>query len=459
MMPAAGPAAEPTDRVAELAGEPELADGSVAEATANLVTASRAPLPDRASATATGALSLPAWPPSSAQRSIIMPSPAAARDQADATAAPVSASMILPSPAAAADTNALTSTAPAAPATGARTTGTARATSRSSAIATSARAADLPPPPVSSSYNESLERPRIAATAPGLPQHVDYKDQASPSLLIQINQAQRAAQSRILLGLAVLVGLLAGTVIAAKLISSAGPEEQPTISAEEGKRIDPNMVVVGPEQIARLEQNRVAAFADAHRGIAAAVKAGGAAMAAEITARQIPAIEAEKRRRAEAGRSAPAVEEQPARVFYDEQTGRVEVEGGAEARRSVLARLSMFPGGPAGGGLQGAAAPATPRPRGQTDLPAGFLNSGFERVERAIQQCNQRQIAQEGRLERPRVKLDLTIEPNGTVSRLSLEDSISETAFGRCLRGKKDQWVFNRFEGEPLRVSKTYVVE
>ena len=146
------------------------------------------------------------------------------------------------------------------------------------------------------------------------------------------------------------------------------------------------------------------------------------------------------------------------KVVFNESTGAISEED-ASAPSPAEASPTASTAARARGLGVAIAAPKLGKPKNPASLPASFFNSGLRKVEESLQYCNQRQLAAEGPLRKPRVELRLSIMPSGRVASLDFNTEVASTTFAGCMRGRKDRWIFGAFEGEPLQIAKTYIVE
>lgn len=88
-----------------------------------------------------------------------------------------------------------------------------------------------------------------------------------------------------------------------------------------------------------------------------------------------------------------------------------------------------------------------------------FANGLRTFVESSIQRCHQRQVTEEGSMPAARVEVELTVQPNGRVSEVSVGRQLFDTTFDRCLQGHRERWSFGPFAGEAVTLQKTYVLQ
>jgi hypothetical protein len=77
----------------------------------------------------------------------------------------------------------------------------------------------------------------------------------------------------------------------------------------------------------------------------------------------------------------------------------------------------------------------------------------------ALERCAQRQTIEEGALDIARVTLRLTVNPTGSVSSVSMDDEVRGTTFETCVQGLSRRWQFNGFDGEPVTLVRSYIVQ
>jgi hypothetical protein len=87
------------------------------------------------------------------------------------------------------------------------------------------------------------------------------------------------------------------------------------------------------------------------------------------------------------------------------------------------------------------------------------LVRGFRNVRRSADQCLERHIKRQGRLPKGKVKVVVTIDGDGRVSGLNMDQEVSNTLFDSCMRAHKSRWRFPQFSGKPLLVSRVFVLQ
>lgn len=86
------------------------------------------------------------------------------------------------------------------------------------------------------------------------------------------------------------------------------------------------------------------------------------------------------------------------------------------------------------------------------------FKSGLKKVSKAVQECHQRQL-KTGNVSASKIYLTVTVEPDGTTSKVNIDKAIVGTPFEECLLGKKDRWTFETFEGKAVELRQGFVLE
>jgi hypothetical protein len=93
---------------------------------------------------------------------------------------------------------------------------------------------------------------------------------------------------------------------------------------------------------------------------------------------------------------------------------------------------------------------------GREHFAAGL--SGF--VANAFRRCVQRHLVDEGSLPNAaRVVVEITVQPDGDVSGIRLDDALRGTTFGDCMQGNSQNWRFPPFDGAATTLQRTYIIE
>lgn len=98
-------------------------------------------------------------------------------------------------------------------------------------------------------------------------------------------------------------------------------------------------------------------------------------------------------------------------------------------------------------------------PQLPSTLDKEALAKGFKGVRRSVQQCVERHIKREGQLPKGKVKLGVTILKNGQVSAVTMDQEVQNTVFHSCMNSHRTRWSFPAFEGEPIQVRKSFVLQ
>ncbi len=84
--------------------------------------------------------------------------------------------------------------------------------------------------------------------------------------------------------------------------------------------------------------------------------------------------------------------------------------------------------------------------------------TGLQRVSRTVQECHKRQL-NAGVAMAAKIYLNLTVEPEGRVSRFAIDQSVRGTDFETCLQSKRDRWIFDPFDGAAVELRQGFVLE
>ena len=303
---------------------------------------------------------------------------------------------------------------------------------------------------------EQVEQEAAAAAISG----VDFRDiklltggepaiqtaDPSKSLLFQVAQA-RAGRRRVAFGAVAFLALLG--IVTLFIVTRPAPEPAP--------EADPALTEPAAEPELEIEATAASQALAARNVMVAIVRAGrhieGALTAANTSSAPAPA-------ETEADVGSGANEERP----DDRRSARDD----SENERSDNEREVEEAAGPANDtgrrrDRNGLALP-TPSLGGAAPRRGGpgaehFAEGMRTFINTSITRCNQRHVAEEGALERPRVEISITVQPSGRVQSLELASGLRETAFGRCLQSHRERWLFPRFDGDPVTLQKTYVVQ
>lgn len=105
--------------------------------------------------------------------------------------------------------------------------------------------------------------------------------------------------------------------------------------------------------------------------------------------------------------------------------------------------------------VQGSKYAGLKRP-GQSDRLA--FASGLKSVSRTVQECHKRELKM-GQVAVAKIYINIVVNPDGTVSRFSVDTAGISQNFVNCLEAKKDRWVFQAFEGEAIELRQGFVLE
>jgi predicted Zn finger-like uncharacterized protein len=299
----------------------------------------------------------------------------------------------------------------------------------------------------------SIPRLPVLADAASLPQGQGSTSGAmasalggapTASLMLQIDQSKSANRTRIFIG-----GGVAALAIGAGLFGMRDSSEPPaaTPAAEVRKTVTPEETLT-PEQAALRADRTDKGVSTAKDQMRSALREGASSAVTAIMKKRMAEDAARKKR-------GMAAMQRTTKVVFNEATGSIdEADINAPEQPPVASASSR-----ARGIGVAIAAPKLGRVSSPAALPPSYFAAGLRKVEESIQYCNQRQLSAEGRLRKPRVELKFSIMPSGRVSAVDFNNEVAATTFAGCMRGRKDRWIFGAFEGDPLQIAKTYIVE
>ncbi len=264
------------------------------------------------------------------------------------------------------------------------------------------------------------------------------------SLMLQIEQGKSVTRKRMVVG-----GGIAALVVGAAIFGLGRPADKPPAAPKvaESKTVAPELTLT-PEQLALKADRSDSAVTSAKEQLRSAIREGASSAVTAIMKKRMTEDAARKKR-------GMAAVSRTTKIVFNEATGAIaEADINAPEPPPVASAASR-----ARGIGVAIAAPKLGRVNSPAALPASYFSAGLRKVEESIQYCNQRQLSAEGRLRKPRVELKFSIMPSGRVSAVDFNSEVASTTFAGCMRGRKERWLFGAFEGEPLQVAKTYIVE
>ena len=264
------------------------------------------------------------------------------------------------------------------------------------------------------------------------------------SLMLQIEQGKSVTRKRVVVG-----GGIAALVVGAAIFGIGRPADKPPAAPKvtESKMVAPELALT-PEQLALKADRTDSALSSAKDQMRSALREGASSAVTAIMKKRMAEDAARKKR-------GMAAVTRTTKVVFNEATGSI-AEADINAPEPPPAASAATRARGIGVAI---AAPKLGRVNSPAALPASYFNAGLRKVEESIQYCNQRQLSAEGRLRKPRVELKFSIMPSGKVSAVDFNSEVASTTFAGCMRGRKERWLFGAFEGEPLQVAKTYIVE
>lgn len=268
------------------------------------------------------------------------------------------------------------------------------------------------------------------------------------SLMHQIAQSKTANRNRMLLGGGALALLLGAGWF---LTSRKEPPTQPDTAAVSRKALPQNLELT-PEQAALRADRTDNAVATAKQQLRGAIREGASSAVTAIMQKRMAEDAARRKRGMQAVK-------RTTRVVFDEATGAIEELDANAPEPTAPAPSATSSVAKARGIGVAIAAPKLGKVSSPASLPASYFNAGLRKVEESIQYCNQRQLSAEGPLRKPRVELKMSIMPSGRVTSVEFNQEVASTTFAGCMRGRKERWIFGAFDGEPVQIAKTYIVE
>ncbi len=88
------------------------------------------------------------------------------------------------------------------------------------------------------------------------------------------------------------------------------------------------------------------------------------------------------------------------------------------------------------------------------------LREGFKAIRGSVGRCYQSHTRRGLPFDSPKVAVTVEVQGNGRVSKVSFVPSnLGYTEFGQCMDAQRARWSFPEFQGEPLKVEHTYVLQ
>ena len=97
-------------------------------------------------------------------------------------------------------------------------------------------------------------------------------------------------------------------------------------------------------------------------------------------------------------------------------------------------------------------------------LPKGLTKEaaqqGFQRVRRSVMLCRQRHARRDGNFQGGKFLMSVEVAGDGKVVGFTMTpNTLEHTIFGTCMEKNKRRWVFPAFEGKPVKIQRTFVLE
>jgi outer membrane biosynthesis protein TonB len=106
------------------------------------------------------------------------------------------------------------------------------------------------------------------------------------------------------------------------------------------------------------------------------------------------------------------------------------------------------------------AAPGDPQAQAAQPLPRRpdrrALLEGFSHIRRSTQQCLERYKKRHTTAPVEKLRVEIKVQRDGSVSQLRVDRAVRGTSFGRCLKAHADRWRFAPFSGEPIQVARSF---
>jgi hypothetical protein len=99
-------------------------------------------------------------------------------------------------------------------------------------------------------------------------------------------------------------------------------------------------------------------------------------------------------------------------------------------------------------------------PFAKSGLSQADAQAGFEKVRSSVTSCRQRQVSRGLPTEAVKIGVILEIQPDGSVSDYKIEPaSMQHTEFDICMQSHTGRWGFKSFDGKPVKIRRTYVLQ
>jgi len=97
---------------------------------------------------------------------------------------------------------------------------------------------------------------------------------------------------------------------------------------------------------------------------------------------------------------------------------------------------------------------AAKQPLSRTELMVGFRG-----ITRSAEKCLVRHRKERGEFPLDSVRVEVQINPNGRVAKVTVPRQVRWSEFGRCMKAHSSLWKFPTFKGAPIHVAKKFRVE
>ncbi|MBH25399.1 MAG: hypothetical protein CMH57_13320 [Myxococcales bacterium] len=92
-------------------------------------------------------------------------------------------------------------------------------------------------------------------------------------------------------------------------------------------------------------------------------------------------------------------------------------------------------------------------------LSRAELSLGFRGITRSAEKCLVRHRKERGSFPLDSVRVEVTVNPSGQVSKVIVPRQVRWSEFGRCMKAHAALWQFPTFKGRPIQVAKSFRVE
>jgi len=92
-------------------------------------------------------------------------------------------------------------------------------------------------------------------------------------------------------------------------------------------------------------------------------------------------------------------------------------------------------------------------------LSKADARAGFKKIRKSLGYCHQRHVSR-GLAVEPKISMTVEIQISGSVTSMNIEPrTMQNTELDRCMRSHMHRWRFAEFNGKPLKIKHTYVLQ